>query len=111
MQQNRTPELQDIVDNLKRVYITFTAVNMLRVVVTAMDLVDKYPHLSAVDKKKLVMEAVRTVMTEHGSNEGMDALLDIVVPATIDQLVVESMEGLILKPDIKQTIKKCCIIV
>jgi len=113
--QNRTSEylvfLQDMVDNLKRVYITFTTVNLVHVVVTAMELAENYPHLSGVDKKQLVMEAVRTVMTEHGSNEGVDALLDITVPATIDLLVVASRDGLILRPDIKQTIKKCCIIV
>lgn len=79
---------------LKGDFPRLTQANVIMGVSRAMVAAEQIRGMTGAEKKEAVMAAVRQLMAETGDGGDLDQLLDVIVPATIDQLIVASRGGL-----------------
>ncbi len=101
-------QVSALVSNLKNAFKGgITVDNLVDAVTHAMSSVDAYKTLSGAEKKEVVLEALRRVMSSTGSNSGVDGLMDTLVPQLVDTIVVATKDGLAINKNAKKSYQRC----
>ena len=100
--------VDSLYDSLSKISTTLTKENITIIVINLMQLAEKYPELTGVQKKQLVIHVVKKFIKDKTDNEQEEVLLtfvDIFLPTIIDTLVSVDKKEIVIK--LKKTFSSC----
>ena len=82
-------DIQNVYNNVKKIFVdkSVDTANIVNLTVHTMQLVEVIPHLTGGDKKNIVIEVIKLLISDSPLDDNTKAALDLIVQTTLPILI------------------------